>query len=152
MKVEIDIDLNKIDYDAINKQIQEKVAAMDLNKDFSISSKISSKINEVIENEVVTYFRAKGVWSCEYNDTAAVQINDEILRKLHEVIKPHIDKVFGELSQDELHKIISNLLPKVLVDLLIQNVSNTMYNYQAVAHEQTMSQCRDMIHNVLNHC
>ena len=34
MKLEIELDLNKIDYDAINKQIAEKVAELNIKEEY----------------------------------------------------------------------------------------------------------------------
>ena len=48
MKLEIELDLNKIDYDAINKQIAEKVAELNIKETYDIESKINTKINNKI--------------------------------------------------------------------------------------------------------
>lgn len=52
MKLEIELDLNKIDYDAINKQIAEKIAALDIKEIYDVESKINSKITNLIKQEV----------------------------------------------------------------------------------------------------
>ena len=48
MKLKIELDLNKIDYDAINKQIAEKVAELNIKETYEIESKIDKKINDKI--------------------------------------------------------------------------------------------------------
>ena len=57
MKLEIELDLNKIDYDAINKQIQNKIKEMDLNTVYSINSKINNTVRVEVESEIESYFR-----------------------------------------------------------------------------------------------
>ena len=52
MKLEIELDLNKIDYDAINKQIAEKVAELNIKEEYDIESKISNKITSIVNKEV----------------------------------------------------------------------------------------------------
>ena len=52
MKLEIELDLNKIDYDAINKQIAEKVAELNIKEEYDIESKIDNRITSVVNREV----------------------------------------------------------------------------------------------------
>ena len=52
MKLEIELDLNKIDYDAINKQIQEKIEAIDIQKEYDIDSRIRERISNIVYNKV----------------------------------------------------------------------------------------------------
>ena len=52
MKLEIELDLNKIDYDAINKQIAEKVAELNIKEEYDIESKINNKITSIVNKDV----------------------------------------------------------------------------------------------------
>ena len=53
MKLEIELDLNKIDYDAINKQIQDKIADLNIQETYDIKSKVDNKIEELIDRDVI---------------------------------------------------------------------------------------------------
>lgn len=66
MKLEIDLDLNQIDYEAINKQIQEKIDAMDIKDMYQLNSKIEYMIKDKVEGAVNNYLTG-GVW-CGLND------------------------------------------------------------------------------------
>ena len=82
MKLEIDLDLNQIDYKAINKQIQDKIAAMDLKKEYAISEKVNYQIREKTKEEVDYYFR-NGTWGGLNNDSKR-EIKDEITKNIKE--------------------------------------------------------------------
>lgn len=147
MKLEIELDLDRIDYDAINKQVQDKVAAMDLGKAYQISAKIDSKIREVTDREV-NYYLKNGNWGSLTNG-ARVEINDEIRNNIRELIKPHVASIFNQLPQNELNKLISELLPQVLMDMLSSNMKEMLASYY-YSTQATLSQfCEDRIHDML---
>lgn len=148
MKLEIELDLNKIDYDAINKQVQEKIADMDLEKSYSINSRIGSKIQEEVDREVGHYLRYKS-WGGNLNDKAQRDINDEIMRHIQELVKSNVEEVISQIPTEELNKLISDLIPKVLMDLLISNVGNVFYNYCEESRSTTLQMCEDRIHCLL---
>ena len=96
------------------------------------SSKIDLKIREETEREVNYYFR-NGTWGGLNNDSKR-EIKDEITKNIRELINPHVESIFNQIPQEELDSIISELLPKVLMDLI-----NTL-----------MQICEDRTHSILN--
>lgn len=147
MKLEIELDLNQIDYDAINKQIQDKVAAMDLHEEYQISSKINYKIKEEVENQVDYYFR-NGAWG-GLNDNSKREIRDEISKDLKELVKPYVDNVFNQIPQEELNQIVSDLLPRVLMDILVSNMSSALTNCYYQSAETITQMCESRIKSML---
>ena len=148
MKLEIELDLNQIDYDAINKQIQEKIADMDLEKSYSINSRIGSKIQEEVDREVGYYLRCNS-WGGNLNDNVQRDINDEIQRHIEKLVKTNVEKVLNQIPTEELNKLISDLIPKVLMDLLISNVGSSFYNYCEESRYTTLHICEEKIQNLL---
>lgn len=147
MKLEIELDLNQIDYDAINKQIQDKIAAMDLHKEYQISSKIDSKIREETDREVNYYFR-NGAWG-GLNSNSKREIKDEISKNIRELIKPHIENIFNQIPQEELDSVISELIPRVLVDIFTSEIKGMIANYYYSSKNSIMQFCEDRIHSIL---
>lgn len=148
MKLEIELDLNKIDYDAINKQIQEKIEAMDLEKTYQINYKISNKINEEVEKIVGTQLR-RSRWSGELNDDSKQWIHNEIRGKIQELVNPCVTNIFDKLSQDELDEIITELIPKVLVDLLSERTKSALMSYYYESSETITRIAEDRIRCML---
>ena len=148
MKLEIELDLNQIDYDAINKQIQDKIADMDLHKEYHISSKIDSKIREEVEERVNRYLGYSS-WA-GLNDSSKREIKDEIAKNVRELIKPHVENIFNQIPQEELDTIISELIPKVLVDIFTSEMKDMIANYYYSSQNSIMQFCEDRIHNILN--
>lgn len=148
MKLEIELDLNQIDYDAINKQIQDKIADMDLHKEYHISSKIDSKIREEVEERVNRHLGYSS-WS-GLNDSSKREIKDEITKNVRELIKPHVENIFNQIPQEELDAIISELIPKVLVDIFTSEIKGMIANYYCSSQNSIMQFCEDRIHSILN--
>ena len=95
MKLEIELDLNKIDYDAINKQIQEKINDMDLNKMYQIDREISDTINERVKIIVKEYLcRNRWVSDGELNSNAVQLVREEVRCKFQERVNPFINDIF----------------------------------------------------------
>ena len=130
MKLEIELDLNKIDYDAINKQIQEKINDMDLNKMYQIDSEISDTINKRVNIIVKEYLcRNRWVSDGELNSNAVQLVREEVRCKIQETVNPFINDIFEKLPQDELNKIIVDLIPIILVNMLEEHVRLGISNY-----------------------
>lgn len=148
MKLEIDLDLNKIDYDAINKQIQKKVHELDILKEYSINSRINSAITEEMHNVVGGATRL-GAWSNGVNEKTYDEINDEIYRLIRENVKPYIDEVFNKIPQEELQKIVSELMPRVLMDLMTNQLQSALNSAYCNSQQITVDMCVDRIQSII---
>ena len=142
MEIKIDLDMNQIDYDAINKQVQEKIA-----ESYRIGSKIEYEVRKQVEQEVVRYFR-NGAWGGLNNDSRR-EIQDEISKNIRELIAPHVANIFNQIPKEELDSIISDLLPKVLIELLTSSIRDTLTNYYYSSENRMMQYCEDRINEVL---
>ena len=147
MEIKIDLDMNQIDYDAINRQVQEKIAEMDLEQSYIISTKINSEIREQVENEVTRHLKY-GAWS-GLNSDSQRDIKDEIFKNIRELLKPHVEDIFNQIPEEELHSIISDLLPKVLMDLLSSSMRDMLSNYYYNSENRMMQYCEERIYDVL---
>ena len=79
MKLEIELDLNKIDYDAINQQIREKIANMDLANHYQLDSKINRMVHDEVNAKVTTYLQSGG-WYGNLNNESKKEINQSYLQ------------------------------------------------------------------------
>ena len=149
MKLEIELDLNKIDYDAINKQIQEKLENMNLEETYQINSRINSKIDEEVESKIRLYLTKRG-WGCEdLNDTVKTDVLDEINRDIKSVVEPIVDEVFSKISSEDLNKLISDLRPKILIDVIMNNTGSSFYSYCEDSRATTLNIAEDRIRQML---
>lgn len=148
MKLEIELDLNKIDYEAINQQIQSKIADMDLETSYGISSKIDHQIKEGVQKEVNSYFR-NGAWSGLSNDSKR-EIKDEISKNIKELISPHIENIFSQIPQEELNAIISDLTPKILFIMLHDYMRVCVSSFYTSMHDEIVQTCDDRIRSILS--
>ena len=147
MEIRIDLDMNRIDYEAINKQIQEKIEDMNLRDAYRIDSKIREKVDEEVEREVRIHLET-GCWS-GLNNQSENKIKEEIYKNIDELIKPHVEEIFSKIPQEELTSIISDLLPKVLVNILTDNMKHSLENSYYCLENRTMQICEERIQSVL---
>ena len=124
MKLEIELDLNKIDYDSINKQIQEKIEELNISEIYNINNKIESILNKKINEAYSEYIDAYSYDSTTYTGTRI--INDIYKEKFTEVATKIIEDIFKE---DEVQKIILELFPRLfaqaMYDLIKDNISKS---------------------------
>lgn len=143
MEIKIDLDLNKIDYDAINKQIVEKIAEMDLTTNYNFKYKIVNKIDEEVGRTVDEYFRSRR-WG-DLNDRSRQDMNEMLYSKTKALIEPHVSNIIRQIPQEEMDKIIMDLIPKVLVDLLSRSLKDTLINYWTISSENIIAEASNRI-------
>ena len=147
MKLEIDLDLQKIDYDAINKQIQDKVAALNLEDVYQFDSKIKSKIDEEVKVKVGKYF--SDYYWIDLNDKSKEQIRKIITDKIKEITNPHIEELLNQISKEELEDIIIQILPMVLTDQVASLMKNALSNFYWSTTSSVVQQTENRIRNML---
>lgn len=152
MKLEIELDLNKIDYDAINKQIAEKVAELNIKETYDIESKIDKKINNTITDEVDRCYNSylEKYWA-EPSSTGTEMVNDMTKTEVENRVKKVLDDIFSNTYNDDaLKEIMIKMLPDVFTAILFNKLHSALltssYNYQ----EQMMGMVRCEIENRLN--
>lgn len=147
MEIKIDLDLNKIDYDAINKQIVEKIADMDLAANYNFKYKIENRINEEVELCVSDFFRTRR-WG-ELNFSSQKDMQDMLYDKARELINPHVTNIIAQIPGEEINSLIADLIPKVLVDLLISHLKSVLYSYYDQSSETIINEATNRIRSCL---
>ena len=149
MKLEIELDLNRIDYDAINKQIHEKIDNMDLHTVYKIDSKINymieDKIKELVGDHLTTHR-----WSNVLNDTTKDRVSNELRCEIHKTIDPVVDEIFKQIPTEDLSKMIIDLMPKVLMDLLYSYVSGAMNKSFYVTKDTILKEADSRVRAFIN--
>lgn len=152
MKLEIELDLNKIDYDAINQQIQEKLAALDIKETYDINSRVDHMISVKIEDEVEnTYNDYIDYWhkpTLKGKDLIKTLTEEKITDK----VTKELDRVFEEIYDEKaITKLISSMLPNIITAILFDSINdriNCAYHDQLVQQQSIMSsQIANMLYN-----
>lgn len=117
MKLTIDLDMNKIDYESINKQIQEQIAALDITTHYEFEHKIQHKIDQAVDDIVADTFRKGYRWGT-VEDASRKMMEDSLNKTVRDYINEKALKVLNEIPEEELNKLINELLPLILVERL----------------------------------
>ena len=148
MKMQIELDLEKIDYDSINKQIQEKISNIDLKKEYDINSKIVSSINEEVEREVSTSLGYYGFGELDKKtkDTIKKVINESLI----DLVKTRVEEIFDKISQNELDDIISCVISETIVKNVQSTMYNVMGNYRNNIDSRIYTICENKIRSIVS--
>ena len=145
MKLEIDLDLNKIDYDSINAQIKQKIEDLDITNVYTIDDRIRNELNAQI-SQVIRDNMCRNYWSDELDSKTTEHIQDELRILIKETMTPSVNNVFNKISEEEIEKMILDILPKALVMLIIDNLKGSFYSLQ----NDQMSLMESVIENHIN--
>ena len=149
MKLEIELDLNNIDYDSINNQILEKLSGMDIAEIYQINQVVGSTIRGRVDDIINEYFRNGYGWG-NLSSNARSDVNDVIRKNIEEIVKPMIDEAFSKFTTGELEGIIYHLIPNVMVNMLTNGmrdfIQNSFYGHDA----QLLQQATDLIEHRLS--
>ena len=117
MRVEIDIDLNNIDYAAINEQIKKKLDETDLERIYQINSFCKDYAQEEVKRRVTSYL-TDGYAFSGLSTGIKYDIKTEVTSIVHETVKEKMDQFFSKMVDEELGKMITDMMPAILVDTM----------------------------------
>lgn len=147
MKVEIDIDMSKIDYDSINKQIKEKLDNMtseDIFKryyytDEDIAKYISNKLDESSKDYMVN----QGWLNNSYE--AKSKITEMTTNIVKEKLIPIVEEYFED--EEEISKLVNELFPKIFVNVLYNKISNSIFTQENKIRYDTQALYQSIVEN-----
>lgn len=142
MKLEIELDLNKIDYDAINKQIVDKIAELNIKEEYNIESRISNKIDGLLDDEVNDSYNSyldKSYWGDGTTSKGREMIEKLTKEKIESHTKKLIEEIFAnEYNEDTMREVMMKIIPDVFASILFKRMESALfdkeYNYYEKIH------------------
>lgn len=145
MKLEIELDINKIDYDSINKQIQEKIEALNISEMSDIEDRINTTLNVKIRDVYNEYFDNNTYYADTYNGKKI--INDLQKEKFTEVSRKIIDDIYKE---NKIEEIVAELFPRLFVQAMYDSLYDTVNNLIRSNKDYTINTAINIVANKLN--
>lgn len=152
MKLEIELDLNKIDYDAINKQIAEKVAALDIKEMYDIESRISNKISSLVENEVDYSYNdyLNEYWHHPTGEGKRL-IESMTKAEIENRTKNIMEEIFSnEYNEDVLRETMLKMIPDVFSYALFSRIDKALFSEEHNYYNQVFNMVRGEIDSKIN--
>lgn len=147
MKVEIDIDMSRIDYDSINEQIKEKLENLTPSDIFSRYYKTDDDISRYIERHLdegsENYMVNQGWW-CN-DSTAKKNIQDIAKRIITDKIQKICDDIFATMTDEELQRLVYDILPNIFVQAMYDKVTHTLYSSDSEKEYNMQNICRSIV-------
>ena len=147
MKLEIELDFNKIDYDAINKQIAEKVAELNIKKEYDIESKISNKITSIVNKEVDDSYNSyiKKYSSCPTSEGKKL-IESISKSEIENRTKKIMEEIFtNEYNEETLKEVMLKIIPDVFASILFRRMESALFNKEHNYYNQIYNMVRNEI-------
>ena len=152
MKLEIELDLNKLDYDAINKQIAEKIEALDIKEEYDIEQKINNKITNMI-NDKVEYSYNSYIDNYWKSPTAEGKKLIESITKteIENRTKQVIEEVFAnEYSEEKIKEVMLKLIPDVFASIMFSRMESALFSQEHNYYNQIYNMVRGEIDSKIN--
>lgn len=147
MKVEIDIDMSKIDYDSINKQIKEKLKNMtpeDIFKKYYYTDEdIREYISDKLDESSKDYMVNQGWLNSSY------EAKSKITKMTTDIVKEKLTPIVEEYFKDEkeISKLVNELFPKIFVNVLYDKAINSIYTQEGKNKYDTQALCHSIVEN-----
>lgn len=119
---------------------------MDITKVYTIDNRIRNELDAQI-SQVIRENMCRNYWSDELDNRTTGHIQNELRALIKEAMTPLVNNVFNKISEEEIEKMILDILPKVLVMLLVDNLKGSLYSLQ---NDQT-SLMESLIENHINY-
>ena len=146
MKVEIDIDMSRIDYDSINKQIKEKLENLTPSDIFSRYYKTDDDISRYIEKHLdkgsEDYMVNQGWWS---SSSDKKNIQDIAKRIITDKMQKICDDIFTTMTDEELQKLVYDIFPNIFVQAMYDKVIHTLYSSERQKEYDMQNICRSIV-------
>ena len=118
---------------------------MDITNVYTIDDRIRNELNAQI-SQVIRDNMCRNYWSNELDSKTEKHIQDELRILIKETMTPSVNNVFDKISEEEIEKMIFDILPKALVMLVIDNLKGSFYSLQ----NDQMSLMESVIENHIN--
>ena len=147
MKVEIDIDMSKIDYDSINAQIKEKLDSLTPSDIFKRYYKTDDDISRYIEKHLdegsKSYMVNQGWWSS--NSDARQNIQNIAKEIITDKMQKICDDIFATMTEEELQKLVYDIFPKIFVQAMYDSITYALYNSEERKRFDMQDICRNIV-------
>ena len=148
MKLEIELDLNKIDYDAINKQIAEKVAELNIKEEYDIESRIDKKITNIVNEEIDHTYNSylNDYWS-KYPPSKGRELIESMSKsEIENRTKKVMEEIFStEYNEETLREVMLKIIPDVFASILFRRMESALFSSEQNYYNQIHNMVRNEI-------
>lgn len=146
MKVEIDIDMSRIDYDSINAQIKEKLDSLTptdiFKKYYKTDSDISRYIEKHLDEGSENYMVNQGWWS---NSDAKQNIQNIAKEIITDKMQKICDDIFATMTEEELQKLVYDIFPNIFVQAMYDKITHALYSSEDRKRFEMQDICRNIV-------
>ena len=129
MKIELNLDMDKIDIDIINREVEKQLSQRNLKKDYDIEHKLEAKVDQFIDSaindELYAYKDEYGNPKTKTKNIISIAVNEEVNCK----VKESIDKIIEEnYSEEQLKQLVVEIFPTIVTSILVDKLKSMIYS------------------------
>ena len=131
MEFKINIDMEKIDYDSINKEVIKKIEELNISDIYPIKTMVKDTVLEEVEKATKCYIgNVYGIKDDNYYDlqsSARNNIKNMAESILRESLKERITSIISKIPEEELTEIIISSLPTIMISIMKDMMCDSIY-------------------------
>lgn len=152
MKIELNLDMDKIDIDSINREVEKQLSQRNLKEDYDIEHKIESKVDQFIDSavndELYDYIDQYDRPKAKTRNIISKAVEEEIICK----VKEFVDKIIEEnYSEEQLKELVVEIFPTIVTSILVDKLKSMIYSekcdFNKYLHDMIQSQIECSLRN-----
>ena len=104
MKIELNLDMDKIDIDIINREVEKQLSQRNLKEDYDIEHKIEAKVDQFIDSaindELYDYKDQYGNPKTKTKNIISIAVNEEVSSLIQQYIIIEIKRVLDKYKSN----------------------------------------------------
>lgn len=144
MKVEIELDATKIDYEAINKQIQEKLDAINFVEKYGLHRALADTVENEVDKYIERYFAHSSIG--DVKDHIRIVVHDEILK----IVGPKVKDALSQIPDEEISKLTFDLLPRMFITFMMSKMDSSYEDYKVYEHGFLLKEAENRFEGILH--
>ena len=152
MKIELNLDMDKIDIDIINREVEKQLSQRNLKEDYDVEYKIEAKVDQFIASAVNDELYAyKDQYDRPTTKTTNI-INKTVEEGISCKVKEFVDKIIEEnYSEEQLKQLVVEIFPTSVTSILVDKLKSMIYSekcdFNTYLHDMIRSEIEYSLRN-----
>lgn len=150
MEIKIDIDMDKINYNAINEKLLEKINDGFIEEAMRRFYLKDDEIKDLIQNKVLSAANEYIDRGYYYTSAPSRYAKEIAIKVLTDRLNKEIDSILDEIGKDTLRKTIVDAVPSAVLNALCKRIDQNLYQLIDSAEYKIKEDMRVELYNRLS--
>ena len=128
MNITINIDPNKLDYNAINEEVKRQLQNVDILEKYDVETRVNGILQCLLMNTLNSYMiNNYGEYQLTYQGKEIFKETFVIV--LREFLKEYVEKYDSKICEEEFNKLVDSLVPHLLYEVTRESMKDGLRRY-----------------------